>query len=71
MKPKLLSFTMAAALGAASLSAHASGYRFGSQSVSAQGTAEANGAEAADASTVYANPAGLTCGKPCGGDGRN
>ena len=51
---------MAAALGAASLPAHASGYRFGSQSVSAQGTAEANAAEAADASTVYANPAGLT-----------
>jgi long-chain fatty acid transport protein len=28
--------------------------------VSAQGTAEANGAEAVDASTIYANPAGLT-----------
>lgn len=60
MKPTLLSFTIAAALGAASLSVHASGYRFGSQSVSAQGTAEANGAETADASTGYANPAGLT-----------
>ncbi len=60
MKQKLLTLTIAAALGAASLSTHASGYRFGSQSVSAQSTAEANGAEAVDASTVYANPAGLT-----------
>lgn len=60
MNPKFLTLTIAAALGAVSLSSHASGYRFGSQSVSAQSTAEANSAEAADASTVYANPAGLT-----------
>lgn len=38
----------------------ASGYHFGSQSVSAQGTAHANGAEAADPSTIFYNPAGLT-----------
>ncbi|MBB4865570.1 long-chain fatty acid transport protein [Pseudomonas nitritireducens] len=37
----------------------ASGYHFGSQSVSAQGTAHANGAEAADASTIFYNPAGM------------
>ncbi|WP_229632180.1 OmpP1/FadL family transporter [Pseudoduganella violaceinigra] len=42
------------------MNANASGYRFGSQSVSGQGTAEANTAEAADASTIFANPAGLT-----------
>lgn len=51
---------VAAALSAAAMNANASGYRFGSQSVSAQGTAEANTAEAADASTIFANPAGLT-----------
>ena len=60
LSPRSLTLAIAAALCTASLSAHASGYRFGSQSVSAQGTAEANGAEAADASTVYANPAGLS-----------
>lgn len=60
MNPNFLTLTIAAALGAVSLSAHASGYRFGSQSVSAQSTAEANGAEAADASTIFTNPAGLT-----------
>ncbi len=60
MHPKYLSLTVALALGAASLDAAASGYRFGSQSVSAQGTAESNGAEAADASTIFANPAGLS-----------
>ena len=38
----------------------ASGFNFGSQSVSAQGTAHANGAEAADPSTIYYNPAGMS-----------
>lgn len=42
------------------MNANASGYRFGSQSVSGQGTADANSAEAADASTVFANPAGMS-----------
>lgn len=37
----------------------ASGYHFGSQSVAAQGSAHANGAEAADTSTIFYNPAGL------------
>ncbi|SCK27010.1 OmpP1/FadL family transporter [Vogesella sp. LIG4] len=40
--------------------ASASGYHFGSQSVSAQGTAHANGAEAADASVLFYNPAGMS-----------
>jgi long-chain fatty acid transport protein len=40
--------------------ANASGYRFGSQSVAGQGTADANGAEANDASTIFYNPAGLS-----------
>ncbi len=39
--------------------AFASGYHFGSQSVAAQGTAHANGAEAVDPSTIFYNPAGL------------
>lgn len=51
---------IALALAGASATAAASGYRFGSQSVSAQSTAEANGAEAIDAATVFANPAGLS-----------
>lgn len=39
---------------------HASGYNFGTQSVSAMSTADASAAEAADAGTIYYNPAGLT-----------
>lgn len=42
------------------LTAHSAGYRFGTQSAAAEGTANANGAEAADASTLFANPAGIT-----------
>lgn len=38
----------------------ASGYHFGTQSVTAQSTANAAGAEAADATTIFTNPAGLT-----------
>lgn len=60
MKQKHLHRIIALALAGACATAGASGYRFGSQSISAQGTAEANGAEAADASTVFANPAGLS-----------
>jgi long-chain fatty acid transport protein len=60
MQHKYLPLIIAAALSAISAGAHASGYRFGSQSVSGQGTADANGAEAADASTIFYNPAGLT-----------
>ncbi|SDH44935.1 MULTISPECIES: OmpP1/FadL family transporter [unclassified Duganella] len=60
MQPKYLSLIIAAALSAASFGAQASGYRFGSQSVAGQGTADANGAEAADPSTIFYNPAGLS-----------
>ncbi len=42
------------------LASQAAGYRFGTQSAAAEGTANANAAEAADASTLFANPAGLT-----------
>lgn len=44
----------------AAASVHASGYHFGTQSVNAQGTANAAAAEAADASTIFYNPAGLS-----------
>ncbi|POZ62925.1 OmpP1/FadL family transporter [Chromobacterium alticapitis] len=63
MKLKHLSLSvmiMGTAFGLASTQAAASGYQFGSQSVSGQGTAHANGAEAADPSTIFANPAGLS-----------
>lgn len=40
--------------------AAASGYHFGTQSVTAQSTANAAAAEAADATTIFTNPAGLT-----------
>ncbi|SHN44125.1 long-chain fatty acid transport protein [Duganella sacchari] len=60
MQHKYLPLIIAAAFSAISVSAQASGYRFGSQSVSGQGTADANGAEAADASTIFYNPAGLS-----------
>ncbi len=41
-------------------SSMASGYHFGTQSVSAQATANASAAEAADASTIFYNAAGLS-----------
>ncbi len=53
------SLAVAAAL-LVSQGALASGYNFGTQSAAGQGTANANGAEAADASVVYANPAGMS-----------
>lgn len=63
MRPHLkfrhLPLLVAAALAALAGGAQASGYRFGSQSVSGQGYADANGAEAADASTIFYNPAGM------------
>lgn len=43
-----------------SAQAWASGYHFGTQSVSAQATANASAAEANDASTIFYNPAGIT-----------
>lgn len=53
------SLALAAAL-LLSQGAFASGYNFGTQSAAAQGTANANGAEANDASVIYANPAGMS-----------
>jgi len=47
-------------LALAAPTAHSAGYRFGTQSAAAEGTANANGAQAADASTLFANPAGIT-----------
>lgn len=41
-------------------SALASGYHFGTQSVSSQSTANSSAAEAADPSTIFYNPAGLS-----------
>ncbi len=41
-------------------SAWASGYHFGTQSVSSQSTANSSAAEAANPSTIFYNPAGLT-----------
>ncbi len=38
----------------------ASGYHFGTQSVTSQSTANASSAEAADASTIFYNPAGIS-----------
>ncbi|ASK27120.1 hypothetical protein BG910_04625 [Neisseria chenwenguii] len=42
-----------------SFAAQASGYHFGTQSVTAQGTANSAAADAADATTIFSNPAGL------------
>ena len=51
---------MGAVYGLFTVTAQASGYHFGSQSVSSQGTANANGAEAVDATTIFYNPAGMS-----------
>ena len=56
--PTPLMIGLLCALGASS--ALASGYHFGSQSAAAQGTANANAAEAADSSVLFYNPAGMT-----------
>lgn len=54
-----ISMLIASALVVMTMESQASGYRFGSQSVSAQSTADANGAEASDSSTIFYNPAGM------------
>ncbi|PAU57456.1 OmpP1/FadL family transporter [Pseudomonas indica] len=59
LPPCLLAFVAGSLLALPASQSLASGYHFGSQSVSAQGTAHANGAEAADPSTIFYNPAGL------------
>ncbi|MEW9899722.1 OmpP1/FadL family transporter [Chitinivorax sp. PXF-14] len=61
MKRNAISLSiMMIGLALAGSNAMASGYHFGTQSAAAQGTANANGAEAADASTIFSNPAGLS-----------
>ena len=60
MQRKHFPLIIAAALSLMTTGANASGYRFGSQSVAAQGTADASGAEANDASTIFYNPAGMS-----------
>lgn len=45
---------------ATSTNVYASGYQFGSQTVSGQGNADAGSAEADDASTIFYNPAGMS-----------
>lgn len=58
MKLKLVSLSIMM-MGASTL-AVASGYHFGTQSVSAQSTANASAAEASNASTIFYNAAGMT-----------
>jgi len=60
VKKTNLSLIFTATLAVLATNAHASGYRFGSQSVSSQGNADANTAEAADASAQFYNPAALS-----------
>lgn len=57
--PGLLSASLVGTALIAVSQANASGYNIGTQSISAQSTANANGAEVADASVIYANPAGM------------
>lgn len=60
MKYSLQRFSLAMCAACATYAVQASGYHFGTQSVSAQSTANASAAEAADASALFYNPAGLT-----------
>ncbi|WP_416189617.1 OmpP1/FadL family transporter [Neisseria sp. CCUG17229] len=60
MEKSLKKISLGVALAFAATAAQASGYHFGTQSVTAQSTANAAAAEAADASTIFYNPAGLT-----------
>ncbi len=57
LRPARLALLVAASF---SLPAWASGYHFGTQSVSSQATANSSSAEAIDPSTLFHNPAGLT-----------
>ncbi|WP_133251412.1 OmpP1/FadL family transporter [Pokkaliibacter plantistimulans] len=55
-----MSLTLLTTAGMTMQTAHAAGYQFDVQGVKAQGSANANAAEAADPSTIFYNPAGLT-----------
>ena len=59
MKTNLNQMATLLGLACAANFAQASGYHFGTQSVTAQSTANSAAAEAADASTLFYNPAGL------------
>ncbi|MEJ6007803.1 outer membrane protein transport protein [Paucibacter sp. AS339] len=60
MRFHLSSLSLALLGGLCAGNALASGYHFGSQSAASQGTANANAAEAADASLLFYNPAGMS-----------
>lgn len=60
MKPTFKQLTISLAAAFAATAVQASGYHFGTQSVTAQSTANASAAEAGNASTIFSNPAGLT-----------
>ncbi len=57
---KLKHLSLSVMLIGATSTVFASGYHFGTQSVSAQSTANASAAEASDASTIFYNAAGMT-----------
>lgn len=57
---QLKRLTLSVMLMGVSAATMASGYHFGTQSVSSQSTANASAAEAADASTIFYNAAGMT-----------
>ncbi|MBQ9601532.1 MAG: transporter [Neisseriaceae bacterium] len=60
MQTKLLKTSVTLLALALAQQAAATGYHFGTQSVSSQSTANSSAAEASDASTIFYNPAGLT-----------
>lgn len=60
MQTKLFKTSVTLIALALAQQAAATGYHFGTQSVSSQSTANSSSAEASDASTIFYNPAGLT-----------
>ncbi|HXA46210.1 MAG TPA: OmpP1/FadL family transporter [Burkholderiaceae bacterium] len=60
LTPKHIAIAVAVAFAALSTNAFASGYQFGSQTVSGQGNSDAGSAEADNASTIFYNPAGMS-----------
>ncbi len=57
---KKITWAVCACAGVYASASMASGYHFGTQSVTSQSTANASSAEAADASTIFYNPAGIS-----------
>jgi len=60
LTPKHIAVALAVAFAALSGNVLASGYQFGSQTVSGQGNSDAGSAEADNASTIFYNPAGMS-----------